>query len=841
MWPNHWRASPLLLCLVVVIAPDADSQVLTGQLTGVVKDDSQAVLPDAAVTVTSPALLAGASTTTTNRNGAYRFPVLPPGIYSIRIAAAGFESYREEGVRIVLGGTVNRHVTLPVSGVAEQITVSAEGSMLDTSKVGVSFNYGTESIENTPRLRTDVSDFVKIAPGMSATNPSGSVSASTVPFVSSFGSSVNENAYVVDGAVRTGLEIGGAPFLDTDTIEEIEIVPFGVSAEYGNLQGAVINIVTRNGGNNWRSDASYYHQSPSLTAQSEELDCRCSLGQTAITRRHNELTAHTGGPLLEDRLWVFGGYQFREIETSRPGRDPRFPLNNFQHRLSTKLNWQMTPRLTLTQTFQRAVTEIPEPGHENSPDVILPIFRERPFFTVTRLSHVLDEDTLLDVQFSADVGDGDAEPENGDRSLAHRVDLATDVESGGAYLFGRSHSKRLELRGKLSHYAEDFLGGDHDFKFGVQFTHGSFVGTFGYPGGAYYLDYAGAPYAAYFANPFTEGGSMQSLGVFVDDVFHVGERLTVNLGLRFDRNEAFSPDVPALDKEANVFHPANPPRTTALFDPATGQYSDIIDVFDPLRGFRFDRHLRPPNTDQFSVGIDREFWRDTAVGVSYVRKVGRGFTGFEDVGGIYGTEDVTLEDGRTLSVFPLLNSPSERLFLLTNPEEYFLHYYGLLLTLDKRWSRGWQALISYTLSEATGMLASSGPRPEQAQFSQGTFRGRSLRDPNDFTNAEGKLANDRTHMFRAHGVVEIPNVGVIVAANFQYLSGKPWAASTNVRLPQGRRSILVEPPGSRRLPAQTLLDLRVSKIFRFQGDRKLELLALCAYDDETPCLAEIRL
>ncbi len=152
-----------------------------------------------------------------------------------------------------------------------------------------------------------------------------------------------------------------------------------------------------------------------------------------------------------------------------------------------------------------------------------------------------------------------------------------------------------------------------------------------------------------------------------------------------------------------------------------------------------------------------------------------------------------------------------------------------------------EALISYTLSEATGMLASSGPRPEQAQFSQGTFRGRSLRDPNDFTNAEGKLANDRTHMFRAHGVVEIPNVGVIVAANFQYLSGKPWAASTNVRLPQGRRSILVEPPGSRRLPAQTLLDLRVSKIFRFQGDRKLELLALCAYDDETPCLAEIRL
>ena len=91
-------------------------------------------------------------------------------------------------------------------------------------------------------------------------------------------------------------------------------------------------------------------------------------------------------------------------------------------------------------------------------------------------------------------------------------------------------------------------------------------------------------------------------------------------------------------------------------------------------------------------------------------------------------------------------------------------------------------------------------------------------------------------MFRAHAIAEIPRVGVLVAANFQYLSGKPWAANAFVRLPQGPRPILVEPPGSRRLPAQTLLDVRVSKSFSFQGGRKLELLVdiLNALNKTTP-------
>ena len=79
-------------------------------------------------------------------------------------------------------------------------------------------------------------------------------------------------------------------------------------------------------------------------------------------------------------------------------------------------------------------------------------------------------------------------------------------------------------------------------------------------------------------------------------------------------------------------------------------------------------------------------------------------------------------------------------------------------------------------------------------------------------------------MFRAMGSIDVPRTGLVVAANLQYFTGKPWAATTTVVLPQGSQRILLESRGSRRLSSQTLLDLRVSKTIRFGGVGRVELL-----------------
>jgi len=146
------------------------------------------------------------------------------------------------------------------------------------------------------------------------------------------------------------------------------------------------------------------------------------------------------------------------------------------------------------------------------------------------------------------------------------------------------------------------------------------------------------------------------------------------------------------------------------------------------------------------------------------------------------------------------------------------------VALDKRRSNGWHAFGSYTFSRTSGLQASSGAAAADAQLSTVAPANTFGRDPNSLTNAKGRLPNDRPHVFRVMGTVDVPRTGFVVGANLQYFSGKPWAASTLVTLPQQENlRVLIEPRGSRRLSSQTLLDLRVSRTLGF-GQGRVELL-----------------
>ncbi len=172
----------------------------------------------------------------------------------------------------------------------------------------------------------------------------------------------------------------------------------------------------------------------------------------------------------------------------------------------------------------------------------------------------------------------------------------------------------------------------------------------------------------------------------------------------------------------------------------------------------------------------------------------------------------------------LTNSPADQRFLLTNPEGYGLRYDGLVFAVQKRPSNGWHASGSYTFSKAAGLQASSGELAAGAQASTIATPTRLFgRDPNDLTNAVGRLPNDRPHVFRVSGSMNVRPVDVVVSANLQHFSGKPWAASTQMDLQQLDQRILLEPRGTRRLSSQTLLDVRLSRTFTIATAR-IELL-----------------
>jgi hypothetical protein len=243
-------------------------------------------------------------------------------------------------------------------------------------------------------------------------------------------------------------------------------------------------------------------------------------------------------------------------------------------------------------------------------------------------------------------------------------------------------------------------------------------------------------------------------------------------------------------------------------------------VVDPRFNLQLDSSMRAPRTDEFSVGVDREVGRRLAVALAYIRKDGSNFIGWTDVGGHYRHESRTLNDGRSLPVFALVNSPSDRRFLLTNQAKYSLTYNGL--------SAG-RRLAPIRYRRRLGRSPPAGRRPRARR----SARSRHLRrwalrlgaTRMTLTNAPGRLPNDRPHMLRVMTSVDVPRTAFVVAANMQHFSGKPWAATAQVSVPQNtQQRVLFEPRGSRRLPSQTLLGLRLSRTFSFRRFGRIDVL-----------------
>src|SRR5882672_5201561 len=128
----------------LLFAVSAHAQISTGNIIGVVHDESNAVLPGATVTLRSPGLPGGPATIATNARGEYRFERLAPGTYVLSVTLSGFSTYEETDLRVAVGGTTERNVGLKVAAMAETVTVSGESPVVDTRKAGITNNISAE-------------------------------------------------------------------------------------------------------------------------------------------------------------------------------------------------------------------------------------------------------------------------------------------------------------------------------------------------------------------------------------------------------------------------------------------------------------------------------------------------------------------------------------------------------------------------------------------------------------------------------------------------------------------------------------------------------------------------
>jgi hypothetical protein len=856
----------------------AGAQALTGTILGVVQDEQGAVIAGARAQVASPALIGGPTVAISNDRGQLRFQALPPGVYALDVEFKGFASHHEVGIRIGANLTIEITAVLKLAAVIESVSVGDERSRIDVRDPGFGTRFGPEDLGMIPTRRASMFDLIRAAPGVSPTSPS----SGTTTTVSVFGSGTNENLFLFDGTNFT-CPCNGVARAEPGVgfIEEVHVQSVGASAEFGNMQGAVVNVITRQGSNTFLFDAAYFGQAAALTSQPVRLLIPGAGALTSGYRRdrYEDLTSTIGGPAARDRVWFFAGYQRVRDYDSQPGADPEQPRTYEQDKVFGKLTWSLAPGWRLVQSIHHEAWVNPEQPTIAKP---FPATTRReasvPAMTFGHLTHATDA-AVWEVRVGRFVSAQDSQPSTGSRMDVGRVDTITGASSGAPQQFGRLTLTRTTAKASVGHHGPAPWGGDHDWKVGVQAERGSHRGSGITPSGVRYIDRGGQPFLAITRAPSVDGGQFVAMAAFASDAVTVGERLTIQAGLRFDHARAISQDVRRVDAlgdetdervqglgalytwnilsprlgltlklgregrtvlrasygrfsqgvltgEISPVHPGVTTIVTTGFDPATGGYTRPISAVDPGVNVQLDRRMRAPRTDELSAGIDRAIGRRVAVAIAYVRKDGANFIGWTDIGGQYEEGSMALPDGRVISVSRLTNATADRRFLLTNPDDYALTYNGLVMAVEKRRSDGWQAFASYTLSRAHGLQPSSGATAAGAQVSTvappdpSTFG----RDPNSLAHAGGRLPNDRPHMFRLMGSVDVPRTGLVIAGNLQHFSGKPWAATAQVGLPQGDVRILLESRGSRRLSSQTLLDLRISRTMNVGFGGTLELL-----------------
>ena len=283
----------------------AAQETTTGTLFGRVTDEQGGVIPGATVTIMSDT---GEKVTVTDGNGRFTVPYLNPGSHGIRVELAGFAPAVREGVLVRLGQRTELVFTLSVGTVAETITVTETSPVVDTTTTTVGGTLDSDVLERIPVGRT-FSDTLYILPGVSGSGRVGRAN----PSIS--GASGLENAYIVDGVNITNSGFGGlgsysinfgslGTGVTYDFIDEIQVKTAGFEAEFGQVTGGVVNIVTKSGTNSFRG--SVFGYSRVAEAGWKELDLiEWNEDPQTTKTKVSDVGFAIGGPIVRDKAFFF--------------------------------------------------------------------------------------------------------------------------------------------------------------------------------------------------------------------------------------------------------------------------------------------------------------------------------------------------------------------------------------------------------------------------------------------------------------------------------------------------------------------------------------------------------
>jgi len=619
------RPASFAAIVLLLLLPDVGwaQSGTSGTLAGVVKDPSGAVMPGVTVEASSPALIEKVRSVTTDDQGQYKIIELRPGTYAVTFSLPGFNTVKREGIALTSGFTATVDAEMRVGAVEETVTVTGASPVVDVQNVRTQNVFSRETLDALPSAKT-LQGYAALTLGATFTNAADQDVGGNRGEMGGLGAFTVHNSRAADGRVTIdGMPFGqltgdqGASsrgqFVNQLAVEETAIQTGGFTAEY-EVAGPAANIVPKDGSNSLKftfagNGTGSRFQSSNLT---DELRQR-GVATAPKVKKIYDVGGALGGRIMTDRVWFYTAHRWWGTQNTAPGNyfnqtqhtlfyTPDFSRPaylDFPHRdSSVRLTWQVSAKnkLTISESLQRSCgcftrsdlgTYAPEATYSF---IYYPNSITQATWTYPATNRVLFEaggTTLWQNQDNIrqdDVFPNDIsvlELSTGYQYNANQPPLS--IAAGGLAIsstYGagsRSHQSNQR-------FSMSYVTGSHAFKTGIVLMEGW---------GRSHFEVNETPYGPIsyqfrlgLPSSITEYSSpqdvryrlMPNLGIYAQDQWTRG-KLTLNLGLRFDRVRSYAP---AQHEEGNLFvGPRDFPRVDdiPLFNDISPRLGAAYDLF----------------------------------------------------------------------------------------------------------------------------------------------------------------------------------------------------------------------------------------------------------------------
>jgi outer membrane receptor protein involved in Fe transport len=791
--PKHTRflhALTLVVALIALIPLSVLAQSSNGSISGNVTDDTGGALPGVSVTATNVAT--GVSrTVTSNSTGHFEVGLLPPGTYRVASELSGFQPLKFDHIVVNVGTDTALNMKMK-AGVSESLTVTAAAPLVETTKSEVSSVVNDLAITNLPTNGRNFIDFVLTTPGVVKDPRSGDISFA--------GQRGTENSVVVDGADnnntffgqslgRTGS--GRAPYqFSQDAVKEFQVNANAYSAEYGRAGGAVINVITKSGTNAWQGSVFDFYRDKKYRAN-DYLNVLRGLPKSPY--HFDQYGGSVGGPIIRDKHFIFVNYdaQRNSIPNATSLGLSDAAIAGLDPASQAAAAFLKTKAIPYSQKQNQNVYLI-KTDHELTGNDHLSLRFNRQRFTGANFENgglqsaaehtgdsLVDTDTFSVVNstvassswFNELRGQYAKDREPG---AANSADPEATVRQGAStvLIIGRNSFSPRETTIKRNQIADTvtYVWAKHTFKGGfdwnrdkiLNFFPGNFSGVYVFNSLADFTNKKPASYLQNFPGDGTSGGTtrpnLTDKSLFAEDQWQWSNNVTLNLGLRWDKQEIAQPHIqnpdPALlaaGLDTSRIHvdgnhigprlglawtPSGDARTvvragygifygrTPAIMVGTGHSQNGIQVLSinfpanlfptyparydtlpsalkslPQNIFVFDPNFHNPRVAQASLAFEHALTSDLSLGVTFQHVKADDLPRTADINVANPTTVTSTINGQPVSwtKYTAKRFPNFNRVLefQSNGQS---RYNGITLDLQKRFSNNWQARLSYTYS-----------------------------------------------------------------------------------------------------------------------------------------------